>query len=334
MSLPGSSDLLERVRAHTQRSDFAAVVRLLDGTPDELLLEDPELGYHAAYARRRVGRTVAALELVERLDVVVRRRADAWLIRRRLNLEAMLRYDSGDLAAAEQLWWHVVELATRDGDLALLSAAHNNLGVIQTLHDRTDDALATYNRALVAAHQLGDRRGVAQAHQNLAILYRERGRLLEAESHFLEAMQHARVSSSDDVLGRAEEERALLLLDQGDATLARAAASRALARLRAIEDANGAGEALRVLGIVALRERAMEHAAEYLAQALDQARHVHNPLLEAETEEALGVLALATGDDDGAQRYRDAAERRFGMLSAEPWGRRIRERTLELAALT
>ncbi|HEX6308571.1 MAG TPA: tetratricopeptide repeat protein [Longimicrobiales bacterium] len=334
MNAPRAPDLLERVRTLASRNDHAGVVRLLEGWTRDALLADPELGYHAAYAWRRTGRTLEALDLVERLDVIVRRRADAWLIRRRLNLEAMLRFDAGDLPAAEQLWWQVVELADRDGDRALLAAAHNNVGVIQTLHDRTDDALATYNRALLASQQLGDRRGVAQAHQNLAILYREKERPVESEAHFVEAMQHARISHSEDVLGRAEEERALLLLDQGDVTLARAAAARALDRLRAIEDVNGAGEALRVLGMVALRDRALEQAADYLDHAIRHAREVHNPLLEAETEEALAALALATGDSDRARRHQADAERRFDVLSAEPWGRRVRERTLQRAGVT
>jgi tetratricopeptide (TPR) repeat protein len=206
---------------------------------------------------------------------VLRGAAD-WLIRRRLNLEAMLRFDRGEIPVAEQLWGDVVEHASRSGDPALLSAAYNNLGVIYTLQDRVEDALASYNRALVASRQLGDRRAMAQSHQNLAILFREMALHGDADTHFMEALREARSAGSDDVRGRVDEERALLLLDQDDVPMAEATALRALRILSHAGDASGEGEALRVLGIIALRQRAFDLARERFRGALEIAgsRHV------------------------------------------------------------
>lgn len=334
MTTHDSAGLLDRARLLTARSDYPGVDRLLTSCDRDELLTNPELGYHAAYAWRRVGRSHAALELVEQLDSPVRRSAESWLVRRRSNLEALLRFDSGQLDRAEQIWWAVADLSNRDGDFVLLAAAHNNIGVIQTLRDRMDEAVATYGRALLASRGLGDRRGIAQAHQNIAILHRECAHPSDADAHFRDAIQHARLSGSEDVLGRAEEERALLLLGQGDAALARAAAERALARLRSIADASGEGEALRVLGIIALHEGAMAQAAECLGSALDRAREIHNRLLEAETEEALGALARANGNAAEADLHRGSAEAHFAAMSAESWGRRVRSSTMSLAGLT
>lgn len=324
---------LSRVRALASAGDHAGVVGLLAGVARSEVVAEPELGYHLAYAWRRTGHSVQALELCEALEIPVRRSAVAWLVRRRLNLEAMLRFDRGEIGAAAALWNAVIEHASEAGDQALLSAAHNNLGVIYTLQDRMDAALASYNRALLAARRLGDRRGVAQAHQNLAILLREMERLRDADAHFVRALREADVAGSRDVRGRVEEERALLLLDLDDVRLAEATAERALHGFMEIHDVSGEGEALRVLGIIALRRRAFDRARERLQRAAELAAKAHNALLEAETLEALALLADAEGSDQQARSCEQEAAARFRVMNAEPWGRRIRARTATLAAL-
>ena len=330
----GSDELPARARAAAATGDQAGVVRLLEALPERALVAEPELGYLLAYAWRRTGRGDQALRLCEALELPARRASAEWLIRRRLNLEAMLRFDRGDIVTAAHLWNDVVEHASMAGDQALLSAAHNNLGVVHTLGDHKDAALASYNRALLASRQLGDRRGVAQAHQNLAILFREMDLPGDADSHFIQALHEALAAGSRDVRGRVEEERALLLLGQNDVRLAEATAARALNAFIEIDDVSGQGEALRVLGIIALRQRAYDLARERLERAAELAVRVQNALLEAETLEALAVLAGAEGRTTQAHTCQREASARFSAMGAEPWGRRIRVRTAALAALT
>jgi tetratricopeptide (TPR) repeat protein len=328
---PVTPELLERARALVASDDYAEVVRLLDDVAPAELYAEPELGYHLAYARRRIGRTAEALQLAEELALPVRRSAAEWLIRRRLNLEAMLRFDHGDVPAAEQLWSEVIEHASSADDQRLLAAALNNLGIVFTLQDRIDAALAVYHRALLASRRLGDRRGMAQAHQNIAIVLRELARPAEADTHFEEALLDARRAGSEDVRGRVEEERALLMLEFGDAPLAAASARRALERLVGIADVHGQGEALRVLGIIALRRRQLDDARRELERALALALTGHNALLEAETREALAVLADLEGAAQAATTHRRQASARFAAMRAQPWGARIRRRTATLA---
>ena len=325
-----TSDLLERARTLDAAGEHAAVVRLLEPVRPERLLRDPELGYHLAYAWRRTGRTTEALGLVQQLARPVLRGASPWLIRRRLNLEAMLRFDRGDISAAEQLWAEVVEHASSADDQALLAAAHNNLGVVLTLQDRISAALAIYNRALLASRRLGDRRGMAQAHQNLAIVFRELGHPENADANFEQALQQARAVGSEDVRGRIEEERALLQLEGGDVPLAEATARRAQERLTRINDVAGQGEALRVLGIIALRERRTSDAQGHLTRALDLAVATHSALLEAETREALALLQEIRGEPAAAATERHAADTGFTAMRAAAWGARIRRRTAVL----
>jgi tetratricopeptide (TPR) repeat protein len=330
---PDAAELITRARVLTDASDHAAVVALLGELPRVQLLREPQLGYHLAYSCRRVGRGREVLELVEELEHHVQRSGLDWLVRRRVNLEAMLHYDRGDLERAELRWEEVVAHASGAGDREMLAAAYNNLGVIHTLRDAVDHAVAAYQRALTAWRELGDARGAAQAHCNLAILLRELGRRADAESHFEQATQLARTSGSEDVLGRVEEEQAVLQLATGDAEFAAASARRALHRFSRIRDLSGQGEAERVLGIVLLRERRLAAARERLERALGLAEQSGNQLLDAETREAMAVLADLEGAAELAEEHRQAAARLFSAMRAEPWGRRMREGTTALARL-
>lgn len=329
----GAPDLLDRARSLESGRDYGAIAALLEPLTEAERLARPELGYRLAYAWRRLGRTADALALVEALDAPVRRLGEDGLIRRRLSLEAMLRYDTGRVAMAESLWEQLAATSAAAGDYVLAAAASNNLGVVRTLQDRTEEALASYNRALLASRRLGDRRGLAQAHQNLAILFREKGLLRKASSHFRQAADHARASGSGDVLGRVEEERAVLLLDEGDEPMATATARRALERLEALGDAGGVGEALRVLGIAAARRRDLAGARRLLEEAMARSAEAASALLRGETLEALAMVDTAEGRDETAGGRRREADEVFEAMGAGPWGRRIRSRTAALAGL-
>jgi tetratricopeptide (TPR) repeat protein len=287
------SELLQRARARVVAGDYAGVVALLGAMERADLLAEPELGFTLATALRRVGDWERAVELTGALAGPCARQGRSWLARRRLNLEAALHFDRGRLQEAALRWAELVDAASRAGDDQMLSDACNNLGVVFTLLARTDEALASYGRALAAAQRLGDRRGMAQAQHNLAIAYRELGFLREAGEHFERAVAHATLAGVHEILGRAEEERALVLLQEGDARLAEATATRALDRFRRHGDRPGEGEALRVLGIIALARRQHAPARAHLEAALALARASHAPLLEAETLEALAALAEA-----------------------------------------
>lgn len=331
--MSGPTDLLDRARVLEDAGDYAGVADLLETAAEGALVAEPELGYRLAYALRRTGRSRKALALVSRLHAPVQRRGDERLTRRLLSLRAMLFYDLGDVGQAEALWERLAGEAYEAGDFKLMAAAANNLGVVRTLQDRTEEAVAAYTRALLASRRLGDRRGLAQAHQNLAILFRELGMNRESNAHFHRAIENARASSSDDVLGRAEEETGLLFLEQGDIPLAVAWARRALHRLRSLRDAAGEGEALRVLGLAALRGGDRKEARRELRRALEQGRTAGNTLLEAETLEALAVLARIEGNDRAATKHENGAAQLFESMGAAPWGLRIRSRTAALVGL-
>jgi tetratricopeptide (TPR) repeat protein len=139
------------------------------------------------------------------------------------------------------------------------------------------------------------------------------------------------MASSNDIIGRVEEERGLTFLLNGDARLAEASAGRALARFAMIHDPAGEGEALRVLGLVALAEGRMEEGRARLERALERAREAGGALLEAETSEALAIIEESAGAAARAEEYRAAASGIFEAIGATAC-QRTRDRVAKLYA--
>lgn len=65
--------------------------------------------------------------------------------------------------------------------------AYNNLGVVATIHDNVDKALAAYEKALELRKQLGDKKGTASIYNNM-------GNLQEALGNYTEALIQLRSS--------------------------------------------------------------------------------------------------------------------------------------------
>lgn len=133
-------------------------------------------------------------------------------------------------------------------------------------------------------------------------------------------------------VSRAQAEYVLALLAGGNVAGAEAAAEAALARAVRDVDGLGEGEALRVLGIVALASSRVDHARVTLAAALGIARRLNGVLLEAESLEALAAAELAAGEEQRASSLRAEADRTFAALGDHSLGRQVRARMAAFAA--
>ena len=324
--------LLREARERYQARDYAATAALIEQADEARRVSQPELGFLLAASWRQTGRAAEALELAVALTDPVLRRGTTRLALRRLNLEAMLRFETGAVADAETLWLHLHGQAAADADAEYVAHASNNLGVVYTLQVRMDEALASYERALIAYQRMGERVGLGQAHQNLGIAHRVSERFDHADEHFESARYHATAATDDRLLGRVESERALLLARKGDHRLAEATARRARSRLQLVGDRSGAGEALRAAGLIAIAAGAPAQAIEPLEQALEIARTTGHALLEAETLLGLSMARAASGAAHDAAEARAAAETLFDRIGAIQWCRAMERWVLESGA--
>lgn len=325
------SSLLDRARALYDHRQYAELAELLAPVRDQLVETAPQGAFQLADAWRRLGRQQDALELVGRFAAAARRSGIARIELDRLNLEGMLRFETGDLAGAEQSWRELLARAGDERSEEFTARANNNLGIIFTLQARVPEAVMSYQRALTAYQALGSLRGLAQSHQNLAITYRELERYDEADSHFADAVRFAQASRSDDEIARAEQERALLIyLRDRDASLARVTVKRAIGRFTSLVDPVGVSDSVRVLAMIELGEGNVADAHAQGAAALQQARDVGHLLLEAELLEVLAAVARKRGEPDRARELEAQAAAAFVKLHAPAWGERMRAVTARL----
>lgn len=320
--------LLQEARERYEARDYAATASLIEQADAPRRLSQPELGFLLAASWRQLGRADEALALAQELTDPCLRRGTPRLALRRLNLEAMLRFESGAVADAEDLWLRLHGSASADEDSEYVAHASNNLGVVYTLQTRMGDALASYERALVAYQRLGERVGLGQAHQNLGITHRESARPDHADEHFESARYHATAAGDERLLGRVEAERALLLARRGDQRLADATVRRARSRLQLVGDPVGIGEAWRAAGLVALATGRPEEAIDPLGEALEIARATGHALLEAETLLGLAVARRATGGA-GSDETHDDATALFERIGALQWCRAMERWLIE-----
>ena len=327
-SAPDSSrQVLATARTLNGRQEYTALAELLEAVPADERLREPELAFLLADVSRRLGRASRALELARAAERPLRRGGHDRLLRARHNLVGMLLFEQGEVDAAERLWLELHADAQAGGDAEFVARATQNLGVIYTLTDRTQDALLSQARAVAAYQRLGHRRGLAQAHQNLAITYRDAGDSSRAQRHFEQAASHARAAGSEDELARVEQERALLLLETGDVDIARSSAESALARFTRLHDPGGCAEVHRVLGLIALATGAHAEAR----MELERARATGgNRLLDAEVHAALAALEREVGNAGAAAEHAQHGETTFAALGAQAWGRREEARLLRL----
>jgi tetratricopeptide (TPR) repeat protein len=316
---------LERARDLYARHQWQELKALLEVLSREELRADPQLGYWLADALRRLGRQKEALDLLEDIAPAIKRSGIPRLSLSRLNLLGMLLFETGDIPGAEAAWRDLLSEASSENDDDHIARANNNLGIIYTLHARTTEAIAAYERAITSYRQLGLTRQIAQSHQNLGITYRDLRHYDEADRHFLSAIRYATDAGSEDEIARAEQERSLLIyIARKDARMARATIARAVSRFATLGDPVGHADSLRVLAMVELGEGEKQKAIGYAEQALATARDAHHALLEAEVMEVLAAAGVA------ADQMRAGAEEKFTSVGASEWGRRFRSVIEEL----
>lgn len=333
MSGTGVTPFDAQMRALHDARDAAGITEILEAVPRPEIIAQPRNAFYLADALRRLGRREEAIELLRAATAGFDRRGNDALHRKRLNLEGMIYFDTGRIGEAEIAWRSLLEDASAADDEENVARANQNLGAVYTLHVRAEEAITSYERAMAAYRLMGHRRGLAQCHHNLGLTYRELHFGPKADAHFLQAIRYAIADHSEDEIARAEQERALLIyIDRKDARLARATARRALDRFTSLRESAGIGETLRVLGLIELGEGDDNASRTHLRDALAHAEATANPLLEAESLEAVSVLEERAGDTDAAHVLRARAQALFAELGAVEWGRRERDRVRLISA--
>jgi tetratricopeptide (TPR) repeat protein len=314
--------LLDEAERLHKRRDFSSLKRLLARPHTTTVLDDPELGYYLAQAHFQLGDHSTARELLTLLHPVYRWRENDRTKRRYVNLCGVIEIFDGNLDQAERWLSGLSSAAFSVGDQEFVACATMNLGIIADIRLRWEEAISMYRHAEAAYLRMGNQADLGSCYNNLGMAYRQLGRYSEAADHFERALEHFQEFNSLDATLGCESERALLLHLRGDSILAERTGRSALEKCRALKNTYLEGELLRCLGII-LSDRDLRCAQDYLVDAIVCARRVGTPILEAECNEQLAVLAVNQGDLVAAVHLWSEAARLYGRAGAVERAKRV-----------
>ena len=221
----------------------------------------------------------------------------------RAEVELAIAADLGDFAIARGLHregrsWLESALAEVEPwfDRPLVARARREAGTLAFLQCDYPAAVRHLDEAERGFREIGDESGRARCLQSLASIARERGDLAGAIG-IVDDAQRCWARAGDQVAAdQARIGQAFTLLLGDSVERARELAERALAAAHGRQDPGAIGDALLVLGGVALAGGDPETAADYLTDALARAERDDLVELRAYAVEWLGVVAREQGD--------------------------------------
>ena len=233
-----------------------------------------------------------------------------------INIEAVVRWQLGDLDEAERLYLTARARALKAGDAKLAAMTAQNLGVIANVRGDTDEARRHYEASLAEYRSLGLAKDVCVALNNLGLMHTQHERWTEAERAFSEAVQIS------DAIGDLAA-RILLDVNLAEMWVARQEYGRAQQAVRhALDlasrtgDTTSIGQASKLLGIIARESGDADEADTQFRRAEEIAVARGDVLLEAEVARESGELARRQGRNGAVLQRLNRAHQLFQQLRA------------------
>ncbi|NIR46425.1 MAG: tetratricopeptide repeat protein [Gemmatimonadetes bacterium] len=315
-----ASDEVEGLRSELEQlaeeRRWVEIKDRVEALDDTALMSDPKVAYLAAEGLLHLGRAERALNLALAAEAEFRSRQDHLNLLPALNLAGAVQFELGDLAAAEERFSDLLELARERGDDGMVGRATNNLGAIASLRGEHERALSLFRLSIPAYQKVGFMAGLAQADHNLGIVHRDLGYWREAERHFRSAQRRARQLGDERLAAMGRVGLAEISQLRGDHVYAEVEARLALEAYDEIGDELGRADALKLLGSVARAAARPDDALASFDRALKIARQQVNPLLEAEILEERGRLHRESGQTALALADLQAAAGTYRRLGA------------------
>ncbi len=272
---------------------------------------------------RWVARTLIGDALMEDaldwLDAAVRA-AEAWqdesAAGSAINMQAIVRWQLGNLDEAERLYLRARARAVRAGDAKLAAMTAQNLGVIAPVRGAHTPAQRHYEAARAGYRARGLAQGGSVALNNLGLLHSQAQRWPVAESCFREAV---------DIVDQIGDVAARTMLDVNLAEMwvmrhqyaqAQQSVRHATTLAASTGDATALGQASKLLGIIARETGDLSDAAQHFARATEIAELRKDVLLQAEVAREAGELARRQGRNSEVLTYLNRAHRLFTQLRA------------------
>jgi putative nucleotidyltransferase with HDIG domain len=239
---------------------------------------------------------------------------DAVLAAEALNAMAVFDFESGAMEAAREKFYRALELGGASAELR--GRTEQNLGILANIQGSLAQALAHYQRSLLAFENIGDDRGCAIAYHNLGMVSSDRELWDDADGYFRRSFEIAEGIGDLHLQGLGLLNHAEVHLARQRYDQARQNAETALGIFDQLGSRLDKADAYKVIGR-AYRETGRYALAESrLRSAVELAVGTGSILSEAEASRELALLYQGMGRNQEALRLLNAAHRLFGRLDA------------------
>jgi putative nucleotidyltransferase with HDIG domain len=320
--IPRCSALLERAAAQERAGEWDAAVRTYDEAfrlslsardAESLLEVMTKLGH----SHRQAGKSELAHELLELVLTVAELHGNHHFAARALNGIGILRQTHGDITGAEEAYLAARERAILVDDERTLGEVESNLGIVNTIRGKLEEALIRYKEGLRHLQNAGHDRGCASALANLGMLYVDMGRLDEADAYFQRSLEICDRIHDVVTTGNVHINRTEMFLARNEPDRARQSCDEAYETFSRLGEAEGQAEAMKFYGIIHRTMSKLHLAENYLRQAVQVSSEARFPLVEAESHRELALVLRAMNRNREALEALNRSHTLFTRLQAQ-----------------
>ncbi len=316
MDPAASLRLLSRARHLADTGQYAALVDFLGALPPEEVQRSPTLALHLGIAHSRLGSPVPAKRWALQAWAAARERGDRALEARALNVCGAMALARGDVTEAEEFLTRALAEADRLGDHGTVGRCSNNLGILANLRGEHGSAVGWHTIATAAFQRVGLHKGAAEALHNLAHCYKDQGNWETALQMADQAVLEAELAGDRALVAAARSGHADIQRLAGFAAPARREVEWALGVHRALHDAMGEAEDLRVLAGALAALGQTRDAERLYEEVIARAEGGADRLLAAHAERDLALMLAGEGRQQEGFEWAKRARVRFAALRA------------------
>jgi tetratricopeptide (TPR) repeat protein len=295
-------------------TSYHEAVRLAEAMADGRVLA--EALRRLGVVQHRLGAERLARDLCRQSHLEALKLSDPVLAGEGLNALGGFHFEAGEIAAARGFFLEA--LALGESSASLSGRVEQNLGILDSVQGRHDDACRRYRAAVRLFEQAGEQGGCAIAYHNLGLTALRRGELAEAEGWLDRSLAIARRSGDVYLEGLCLVHRAEISHARREYPDAMRSAQAALEGFERLRDRRAQSDACKVLGKIHRDTGRPTQAEERLRTAVALAVETDWLLGKAEASRELARLQADLGRRHDALSLLSDARDLFQRLEAQP----------------
>jgi tetratricopeptide (TPR) repeat protein len=193
--------------------------------------------------------------------------------------------------------------ALRNAKASQLVSLYNLIGHCYFTPGELDSAQGNYNRALLLASDIADKKGQSEALNNIGIVLETKDSLDRALTYLTQALEIARDTGYKEGEEQSLRNLSMIYAMKGNLGQARDSQVQSLYIARAIHDVRGEAASLGNLGSIYYLQGKLDTALAYHTEALNIDKNNNNKLGAGQTLNNIGIIFDIKGEKDKALEY-------------------------------